>query len=146
MKTLKLAGIIIAFVFAVNFNSLAQEQVTEVCQTAWIDWVPCADEAVTGELIACYRTWENGKTQDLWKGTFVGVESGKIYTFSRVQNNDKFDATKPGAHLYQTTSSGSVECEGVVIGSYHMTWHGTYNASGDLVSELHKGEWWFNCN
>ena len=145
MKILKFAGIFLVFVLAVNLSVLAQGQVTTNCVTGWVNWVPCADEPVPGEMLACTKTWENGKTQDSWKGTFIGVETGKTYTFSRVQNNDKFDITKPGAILYQTVSSGSVECDGVVIGSYHMTWHGTYNALGELVSEHHKGEWWFNC-
>jgi len=56
MKTLKFLFAVVLFFFFVMPCANAQGPKTTECKTGWVDWVPCADEAVTGEMLAAQYT------------------------------------------------------------------------------------------
>ena len=134
MKTMKLFIVnVVVLLFAVE---IANAQEIFGNKIVWSGsypsefWMPCVDEYVVGEETYVITVFNNAsKVQRRYKGTWVGMTSGKTYTSSVIEDIN-WQGEVVGAYAHTVLLNQSVECEGVPILVYKTRFHFTFNASG----------------
>ena len=139
MKKLLLLLLALMFILLTTGNSSAQSDKTEDCFTFdFYGYLQCTDELSEGKGEVCL-TSRNGKVQIKQRGTFIGTESGKVYTLSYVGNQIQINRLPKLTYVVNVTGTASLKCEGVPVAEYKVIGHITVNASGDIV--VNRYDW-----
>ncbi len=123
-------------------TAYSQTQKTVECETFTVTELDCVGPVV-GEIEYCFVDFGNGKIQQKWKGELEGADD--TYCISQVFNCNftKFSWGLSNNGTQTMTMSIVSQSTGMVVGEYHHTIHGTYNANGELTVFFERG--WFEC-
>jgi hypothetical protein len=139
MKKLLFLLMALFFVVLTPGLSSAQAEKTKNCFTYdFYGTLQCTDEISEGEGEICLTSW-NGKVQIKQRGTFIGTESGKMYTLSYVGNQIAKNGLQGQTYVNNIEGTASLQCEGVTIAEYKVTGHVTVNAKGEVV--VNRYDW-----
>jgi hypothetical protein len=139
MKSLFFLWMTLIFIVLTAGNSAAQSDKTEHCFTNnFYGYLPCTDEISVGEGYICLISWK-GKGQIIQKGTFIGTESGKVYTLSYMGNQIEKNWEPGQACVINIEGTASLKCEGATIALYKVKGHVTVNAEGEIV--INRYDW-----
>lgn len=105
--------------------------------------MPCTNDYVVGEETIVLTYWDE-KVQIRSKGTFTG-ESGKIYTWSMIQNFSHKEYREKAANNETWIINSVIECDGVPIAFIKTMHHITINANGEPTVEFDRGTYEFIC-
>ncbi len=141
MKTLRFffATMILLFL-AVGISSAQGNKTVTTEYLPWEGEMPCNGDYVTGEETYVTTTWD-GKVQLRYKGTYIG-ESGKMYTWSLLQNYSWKDFVEGTSYNTTNTGTSVIECEGVPFAVSKYRLHGTINANGEITVFFERIEEW----
>jgi hypothetical protein len=137
MKTLKVCIVMCVFtVFTVN-NVNAQNRVQKYDVTEFVEMIlPCTGERILGEVTV--ETWLSDHN---WL-THVRKSIAVAYDESGNKTNEyEVSQTFPG--LYFSENTGTFKLDGKVIAVFHISYHTTTNANGDVV--IDRFIFTFNC-
>ena len=130
MKTLKFLMLFFSVIFFAVISAIAQPQKeTWTLTTDFCGIVDCSGEHVCGTLVGHYSLWDS-KFQRRVKGTAIGQETGDVYTFSELYNDNWKPWSEEGSFNQTQMMTFSVERNGVPIGIVHGNGHITRNANG----------------
>jgi hypothetical protein len=133
MKKLLFLLMVLMFIVLTTENSSAQSHKTENCFTYdFYGYLPCTDELSDGKGEVCLTAWK-GKVQIKQSGTFIGAESGKVYTLSFVGNQIQINWLPGQTFVVNITGTASLKCEGALFAKYKVIGHITVNDIGEIV-------------
>jgi len=142
MKKLMFLWVTLMFIVLTTGNSSAQSNKTEDCFTYdFYGYLQCTDELSEGKGEVCL-TARNGKVQIKQRGTFIGTESGKMYTLSYVGNQIQINWLPGQTFVVNITGTASLRCEGARIAEYKVIGHITVNAIGEIVVSRYDWSDW----
>jgi hypothetical protein len=140
----KLLFLLMALFFVVLMpgNCAAQSDKTEDCFTYdFYGTLKCTDEISEGEGEVCITAW-NGKVQIKQWATYIGTESGKVYTLSYIGNQIERNWMPGQTFIINVTGTASLKCEGATIALYKVSGHVTVNATGEIVVNRYEYSDW----
>jgi hypothetical protein len=139
MKTLK-CFVLLCFFLSFTVNPIkAQNRVTkeEITYDFGGRYFPCTGEYLWGDVTFHYWFMSHNCIELIRKATIYatdefGNRNGHVYEIS---------SNGPGLTFYEVT--GTLKLDGKVISVFHMSFHTTTNANGDVVVD--RSEMRFDC-
>ena len=142
MKELLFLWMALFFVVLLPGNSAAQSGKTEDCFGGdFYGYLPCTDELCEGKGEVCITVW-NGKAQIIQTGSYIGTESGKVYTLSYVGNQIQRIGMPGQTFVINISGLASLKCEGATIALWRVSGHVTVNATGEIVVNRYEYSDW----
>lgn len=140
--------VLLILVFACFSVMMANAQVKKYSfDNTWqVSWsTPCVYDIVTGEISYTWTYWVKDnivtKLQTRIKGSNLVGMSGDVYTVSVVHNENPLNWKLNSGNPYTYVLTESWEKNGMPFAVYHVSYHITYNAKGEITATPFNYKW-----